>query len=450
MTADRINVLQATAWYPPHSMGGTEAYLEGLIDELRLLGVESSVLVPRHATAPAGYEHAGTPVETYPANSLLAPNVTRDGRPHLELGVFQTRLAANKGAVYHQHSWTPACGPHHLRAARELGLQTVLTVHVAGNICMRGTMLRYGAHPCDGRVDERVCGACWLHERGLPRPVAGAVARLPLAVARCAQRGRTRLATALAARSLGAGQRAQIAEMVRNADRIVAVCEWLYDALAANGVPRGKLALSRQGLPAAFLGTARATTDAPRSAGQPPLKLIYLGRWHPIKGIDVIVRAIRALPFETDVRLTIHGISGGEVAYEHSVRRLANGEPRISFAAPLAWSEVAAALAEYDAIVVPSLCLETGPLVVLEARAAGLYVMGSRLGGIVELVGGDGAGGELIDAGNVAAWAAAIARLARRHASGDLRRRPRDVRTMAAAAADMAQLYKLLSLRVTG
>ena len=28
-----IRVLQATAWYPPHSMGGTEVYVEGLVAE---------------------------------------------------------------------------------------------------------------------------------------------------------------------------------------------------------------------------------------------------------------------------------------------------------------------------------------------------------------------------------------------------------------------------------
>ena len=100
-------------------------------------------------------------------------------------------------------------------------------------------------------------------------------------------------------------------------------------------------------------------------------------------------------------------------------------------------------MARHDALVVPSLWLETGPLVVLEAQAAGLYVMGSRLGGIAELV-GDGAGGELVEAGSVRAWTAAIARLAERRASGALPRRPREVRTMAAAAAEMAELYRSL------
>ena len=201
---------------------------------------------------------------------------------------------------------------------------------------------------------------------------------------------------------LGAEKGAQLGEMIRNADRVVAVCGWLHDALAANGVPPERLVLSRQGVSAAFLEAARKPAASPRCGGEGPLKLLYVGRWHPVKGIDVVVRAIRALPAEARVRLTVHAVPGRaeEAAYDRNVRELAGGDPRIVFGPPLARHEIAAAMARHDALVVPSLWLETGPLVVLEAQAAGLYIMGSRLGGIAELVAEDG-GGELVEAGSV-------------------------------------------------
>ncbi|MDP9171223.1 MAG: glycosyltransferase, partial [Acidobacteriota bacterium] len=66
---------------------------------------------------------------------------------------------------------------------------------------------------------------------------------------------------------------------------------------------------------------------------------------------------------------------------------------------------------EYDLLAVPSQWLETGPLVVLEAFAAGTPVLGSDLGGIAELV-RDGVDGVLVKpAGSVAAWAQAMRRL---------------------------------------
>ena len=62
-------------------------------------------------------------------------------------------------------------------------------------------------------------------------------------------------------------------------------------------------------------------------------------------------------------------------------------------------------------MVVPSQWLETGPLVVLEAFAAGTPVIGSNLGGIAELV-TDGVDGLLVDpASSPAAWADSLRRV---------------------------------------
>jgi glycosyltransferase involved in cell wall biosynthesis len=69
------------------------------------------------------------------------------------------------------------------------------------------------------------------------------------------------------------------------------------------------------------------------------------------------------------------------------------------------------ALARYDALVAPSQWLETGPLVVLEAFAARIPVIGSDLGGIAELI-ADGTDGLLVRPfSSPQAWAAAFRRI---------------------------------------
>jgi len=59
---------------------------------------------------------------------------------------------------------------------------------------------------------------------------------------------------------------------------------------------------------------------------------------------------------------------------------------------------------QYDLLAVPSQWLETGPMVVLEAFAAGIPVMGSNLGGIAELV-QHHVNGILVEASSINAWA---------------------------------------------
>jgi len=93
---------------------------------------------------------------------------------------------------------------------------------------------------------------------------------------------------------------------------------------------------------------------------------------------------------------------------------------------------------EHDALAVPSLWLETGPLVVLEAQAAGLFVIGSRLGGIAELV--DDSSGLLLQPGNVEVWAEAIGELAAQRSLPPVR--PVDARSMSDVAADMGKIYQ--------
>jgi glycosyltransferase involved in cell wall biosynthesis len=438
-----LEVIQATAWYPPFGTGGTEVFVEGLVAELGRLGVGATVLVPRTATSERAYMHRGARVETYPVNETPYRGELKSGAPHIGFEDFRDLLARRRNAIYHQHAWTRGCGPAHLKAARDAGMRTALTVHVPGNICLRGTMLRFGERPCDGRVDPQLCGACWAVARGLPRAAAEAVVRLPRVFARVAQEREGRLATALAARNLGERMSEQIMAMISHADRIVAVCQWLYDALALNGVPREKLVLSRQGVSTDLLSEILAVR-ASRHRREGPLRLLTLARWDPVKGIDTVVKAVRALPQETPVELRVHAVPApGAETYERETRRLAEGDPRIRFGEPLPHEQIAEVLTESDVLLAPSTWLETGPLTVLEAHAAGVFVLGSRRGGIAELV-DEGCGGRLVEAGDVAAWTAAIAELAVRHEQAPRPWPARPVRTMADAAADMAQLYRSL------
>ena len=65
----------------------------------------------------------------------------------------------------------------------------------------------------------------------------------------------------------------------------------------------------------------------------------------------------------------------------------------------------------FDVLVVPSVWYENAPLVISEARATGIPVVASRLGGMAEMV-RDGVDGLLFAPGDDRALAAALRRLA--------------------------------------
>ena len=97
-----------------------------------------------------------------------------------------------------------------------------------------------------------------------------------------------------------------------------------------------------------------------------------------------------------------------------------------------------------DLCVIPSLWPETGPITVLDAFGAGLPVIGSRLGGIMELV-RDGVDGLLFDAGDASALQECILRLF--HDPVLLKRLRAGIqpnRTMLDVAQDYIELYNSL------
>jgi glycosyltransferase involved in cell wall biosynthesis len=119
----------------------------------------------------------------------------------------------------------------------------------------------------------------------------------------------------------------------------------------------------------------------------------------------------------------------------------ARQDRRLTLCASISSDKVIGLMTEYDLIAVPSRWLETGPLVALEAFAAGVPVLGANLGGIAELV-RDGVNGILVAPDDPVAWAATIRRLADdRHVIDRLRAGIAPPRTIDEAAGDMAKLY---------
>jgi glycosyltransferase involved in cell wall biosynthesis len=432
-----MKVAASLGWYFPQSTGGTEVYVSGLYSHLQQQGVTVSISASLDGSTEDRYIYQGIPVYRYPVLPERNQAQTFGIRPHGGFEKFKQWLHDEQADIYHQHSWTYGCGLHHLRAARDLGIPTVLTVHVPGPVCLRGTMLFEGREPCDGVISRQRCANCWLHERGLAPAARPLLSRLPAGIGRRA-RSLGRIGTALAATDLVVRHLDSLLAAAETADRIVAVCQWLFDALLANGVPQHKLVLNRQGVNA-------TETLPPKPARQPgPLRLGYLGRWDPAKGIDKLIQAVVGLPASVPLELQIRAVEPQDPTmrtYMLDTCRAAAADPRIRMLGPLPAEEVPHFLRSLDVLAVPSQGFETGPLVVLESFAAGTPVIGSDLGGIRELV-RTGQDGQLVAHDDVEAWRETISLMAQstemveRLTSG-----VHEPRTMHDASIEMHQMY---------
>jgi glycosyltransferase involved in cell wall biosynthesis len=107
----------------------------------------------------------------------------------------------------------------------------------------------------------------------------------------------------------------------------------------------------------------------------------------------------------------------------------------------VAHDQVVPLLRRYHLLAVPSRWLEMGPLVVLEAFAAGTPVLGANLGGIADLV-QHGRNGLLLEPNDIRAWVEALYQCAEdRGVLARLRRGVKKPRNMTHVATEMVQLY---------
>jgi glycosyltransferase involved in cell wall biosynthesis len=129
-----------------------------------------------------------------------------------------------------------------------------------------------------------------------------------------------------------------------------------------------------------------------------------VARLEPVKGLDILVAAFaRILDAGCDAELEIAGAGSSEP----TLRALVEGRGLVDRVKFLGWrSNVTALHARWDLFAAPSRSEGFG-YAVLEAMAAGLPVLASRVGGLTELV-ADGVTGVLVEPGHPGALARAL------------------------------------------
>lgn len=142
---------------------------------------------------------------------------------------------------------------------------------------------------------------------------------------------------------------------------------------------------------------------------QPGKHLIFVGRLAPIKGVSVLIEAFaRTRAAHPDARLTIVG--DGPLRADLTAQATALGlMDAVEFTGYIGMEEVAQRLDGADIFVLPSFA-EGVPVVLMEAMAARMPVIGPKVAGVEELV-EDGVSGFAVPPGDAETLGARIAEL---------------------------------------
>lgn len=188
--------------------------------------------------------------------------------------------------------------------------------------------------------------------------------------------------------------------------RRASVVRCLYEASAADAVRVARIPRERVAVVPSRCDVERFV---PSAVPSPADRILYVGNLVPGKGVDVLIAAFAAIARRRPSSELIVVGDGPMLQALRDRARECGVEERVTFRGRLTHSQLPGEMQAATMLTLPSYS-EGTPRVVMEAMAAGIPVVASRVGGIPDMV-DDGVTGYLVPPGDRHALAAAIERV---------------------------------------
>jgi len=402
-----VKILVVSNGFPPRGKWGTEFYTRELVRGLVARGHEAAVMHPERSGGRPRGEVELVDADGIPVHLLHNPGdpsrafATSYADPIAERA-FERVLADVRPDVVHFTYLLWGLSVRFVEIAAAAGVPGIVTLTDYGLACHRGQMFDHRLRACDGPHPPSVCARCI---RTPSRWDGGGFARTA-----------KRVAAGAAAAAGGFGR----VVVTRDLERREAACRAALDAahvlIAPTEVLAGRFAAFGAD-PARITRLCYAFDETPWRAARPAPTganhvFAYLGQLAPHKGVETLLEAVRRmerrLPESVEPwELRVFGAPPGGRNRRFGPAVLARDHgPRVRFLKPFEPEDAPAVLGEIATVVVPSEWDENAPLTVLQARAAGVPVVGSDVGGIAEIVGPEH--GRLFAKGDAGALADAL------------------------------------------
>ena len=158
----------------------------------------------------------------------------------------------------------------------------------------------------------------------------------------------------------------------------------MRDTLVRNGFSGANVRISPYGIDLDDHGQCRCESMA--DDGGRVLAIGFIGSLNEVKGATVLLDAIHRLGSYGNFEFRIYGSDRDSPGYASKLRLQARGLPNVTFSGTFPPNDVFAVLRTMDILVVPSLWRENSPLIVQQAQALGIPVVGSQVDGIASLI----------------------------------------------------------------
>lgn len=369
----------------PNRIAGTEVYAAALAKSLMQKGHEVAVVIPDYKSDNLSkYQYEGIDVYCYPERDKKDRTLIMGKRPPAGIEAFRQLIKKLQPNVVHIHelAGSSGIGIFHLRTLKNLGIKTVFTMHLAHYSCFCGTLMYKGKEHCNGLININKCTKCALSKlpvnnisQTILYSISAPLYKLNLNTGNLNHAA----GTAFSYPFIIEKKQKILNEIAAICDKIIVLTDWYKKVLLHNGIPENKLELVKQALP------YKVNDSGPENAIEgKTLRLIFIGRIEPLKGLHLLLEAIKDVPEDT-VYLDIFG-SVTDPDYYNELQQNTSEMKNVCWKGSLSQNNVVSTIQKYHAFVLPSVFSEMSPLVIQEAFAAGVPVIGADVAGIAEQI----------------------------------------------------------------
>jgi glycosyltransferase involved in cell wall biosynthesis len=339
------------------TIGGTEYYVDMLIHSLCAGGNDLILITKGKQTDKIEYKKRAEKGKEF--SIFFLPSLINT-KPEIEQKIVSSSwhqmeqlLKEFQPDIIHVHTFTTFFNIRHFELCIKQFSPIIFTSHIPGHFCPRGDLIQNGKRPCDGKISLK-CTIC-LFSKSL-------------------KTGTSNLLFGYVHKKLRVLEQLNAMKI-----QIVCVANWQKEQLVRNGYDEINIHIIRQAL---ITSNYKNGNERIRKK---KFSIGYLGRLSPEKGSVLLLKLIRRLKESPDLRFVL-GIpeNSDQAELKRMKRLLVESKVDIQLLSTVQAGNKEEFFNEVDCLLIPSFCIETGPIVLLESIFYHKKVIAPDIGGPLE------------------------------------------------------------------
>ncbi len=371
------HILFALEGFFPDNIGGTENYVLNLAKELRKNGYKISIIKPTKQDKTYNYLYDDFQVFCFPIKKIPTKRELSGLDAPSGITEFTELLKQINPDILHLHSLGRALNTQHLKIANQLNIKTIFTSHLASTFCFKADFNYFGKQ-CDGHVKHKKCLECFVATKYpnliLKKMFVNVITNKLV---------HKLLVKFIPALNVINYKQQELNYLKTIVSQNIAISQWKIEMFTNNGITN--FSLISQAINTDNFKQTNTDNIFKSKQLKDKIYLTFIGRMMSIKGIHLIINALSKIR-DSKFVFYICYVKGEDNYFAKINNLIQQNNIAVEYFENLNTLQINQLLEASNFLCLATTIYETAPLVVLEAFAKKIPVIGTNKGGIRDMI----------------------------------------------------------------